>query len=271
MISVKFDSKSKRTLKLISQLNGRVASIEKQFPYEVAESLLASIEVPDFDYSTEYRNALRIGKVVGGSKDIASMYAVYAEVKKTRKVVASSTGLIYFINKRRGLYTRNKISDILVKHSPWTLDTVPVLPKDRNIRTVIRIGTEKEVLYIRKQLQLSSSDWRKDLSNAGVRTFRRHDWELMRRLKIEPDLQFMAMRFEFGIGTKKGRSHWRPAVKYVKKAITTDRKFTKGLMLKALSDPGFNRWKKWPSRARIISTKRAKMFVPFQNRLGVRS
>lgn len=274
MLEIAWTSQSKRALKLVKQLDLRIKAIQQQVPYLAATYVKDIVEskIPSSEFSREYRRALRVSRIRVGSNSLESSYAVWAKAKESTKVISPDTMLLYFIPRRKGRGRSGSVSDVLIRYSPWTVDTLPALPPTRRVKIVVRLGRKGEVARIRSQRNQDSSEWRATLAKNGVRVRKPSLGVLSKRLRMEPDLYFLAMRTEFGIGPGKGKSHWRPALQALKrqgiKRMT--KPGSRDKLSRALSSPNFQQWKRWPFRGKgAISVKGMKSFVQFQKKLGI--
>jgi hypothetical protein len=146
------------------------------------------------------------------------------------------------------------------------------MPNKSDARLVYRRVNEREVVAIEKARKKDQPLWKRALAkiNKQDTSSNKQNKLPIGKARGVSDLMFTALRTEFGQGGTKALPHWRPAIRDLKnrgiRQMMKDRDF-----VKALTDPGFQSWLRWPTKTRKrISAKVAQGFIPFQKKLGIK-
>jgi hypothetical protein len=100
---------------------------------------------------------------------------------------------------------------LLMRHNPWTMDTLPYEPTKREARMVSRFVSENEVKAIEKQRNDEMAGVKEELAQIIGQLKPRAKATLDRR--VVRDIAFEVLRHEFGVPPVMGRAHWRPAIR----------------------------------------------------------
>jgi hypothetical protein len=210
-----------------------------------------------------------MGQITGMDKNNWG-YSVFVDTGfgAAKKVDGQST-LLYI----RPLKTRLRRSDpavlILEQYNPWTLDSLPFLPKTELAQIISRKVPKSVVRMVTKERYRDKTKWRVALQKTGYKEPHKSRKPLKKYPKAYPDVLFEVLRMEFGVGGKPVPA-WKPAARWTVKSgfSTTFRKNPK--LLKAITDPEFFGWQHWPLKTRrkmpVALTKQSKDFA---RRLGV--
>jgi hypothetical protein len=258
---------------LLREGSKRVRAVIDQVPYEASvetrDILLKRIPKP----YVELRKALEVGGVSGlGRKRFA--YSVRA-ASRGRSVPASDlpSTVIYVTVKKKMLTRVLPATKILVEHSPWTLDTLPYQPDEKQAIVVSRKVNPKAVAQVRKLRKKDRRVWLKKMQNAGIREVRK-DLRInpVVQAKAIPDVAFDSIRLEFGLGGLGSSPHWRPAVLALANGELVRRLRSAPRFVRALTDPEYRGWVRWPkNQAKAnVSQKDVQTYVPFQQKLGIK-
>lgn len=238
--------------------------ITRQLTRDTFEELLKRLPVNDF--IQDYRQSLTFGEVRGGEK---GLYAIYVNPKARRvRRLDMSTTLLYVHSKLQG---RRAKPDILVlqANNPWTTDTIPYQPSNRDALLVSRRASRGLVTKTAEHKERTRTQWTKELRQAGVRKFAPPK-TIPRGLEAMPDFLLEAMRLEFGLGPGRSRPHWRPAILGIRRRLPQFIRRNPKLVY-ALTRPEFRQWRRWPQKMTTkVRFNDVRGFIQFQRRLGLR-
>lgn len=265
-VSLKFDKGWTRYNRWLGELTAtrrnRVTTWSRLLIRNMADYLAVAVKdnistmTPDL---RAYRNSITVWDVkplpIGGH----TLYpaAVMSE-PKSRQVSELHTKRSILSVKPSRVGRENPAVQVLKRHEPWTLDTLPWFPPDSIAEMVSSEVREDEYAAIRdarlKDLPLVLSQLRR----AGVRAQKPKPGEFKGR-KVTQDTALMALRMEFGVpGSPMDMPHWKPALRSLKKkgfeemsaALNARYKRT----MRTLLDPRFSQWKVIPRRKTIYDT-----------------
>lgn len=222
------------------------------------------------DYST-YASSLEVVKVAGVRPAEGVAYAIRVRPRAQRVRKVDSKKVVLYIRPRRRLARVPPQIEVLEKYNPWTLDTLPFMPKKREALVIMRRVNGREVTKIGEQRKRDKPQWRKELARVGVAPAKgATKLKLGRNTKALPDVAFEALRLEFGLGVQP-KPHWRPALRHF--LPTGFRSMLRKMpeLQAALTKPKFFGWRKWPPKVHTrIRVQDAMAFVPFEKKLNVR-
>lgn len=273
-LSIEMNTDAHQTLKLVSEWGERQKKLRAMVPYLSAEGLLVKVKelLPTKDEYRVYRNGLRLAQVMGtpGSEPVFAIM-VSPKARRIRRVDVPRT--VLYIRPRRRMRPPLPEIEILEKFNPWTLESMPFVPNRKDALVVSRKVSEREVQRVSQSRRADRSQWRKELVKCGIRDDRLNRRLLrteVRRLRAIPDVEFEALRMEFGLGGTKPVPHWRPAIRrFLPGGLSS--MIRHGGLVQALADPGFTEWRSWPPSVLFrVTLDRARRFRPFQRALNVR-
>lgn len=270
---VKPDRRGKKIDRLLPQWEERTERFHRYLPYLAAKYVLGELLelIPKTEEWAPYRASLEIAKVSGTPRDIVA-FALRSNVRdrRVRQVDAPKT-VLYIRSKNRLRRVKPEI-EILEKYSPWTLQTLPFMPKRGDALVITRRVSKREVTEIEKKRTKDRPKWRRELDQSGHREVKKDNkLKLPKKAQMIPDVAFEALRLEFGLGGVKGKPHWRPSIRRLKttgfKSILRRDRHLK----QAFTDPNYRGWKRWPPRTRHkVRIGEARNYLPFQKKLGIR-
>jgi hypothetical protein len=246
-----------------------MARLVHQTATEVKELVSERIPTKD-DYAT-YASSMEVVKVAGVRPEEGVAYAIRVKPKARRVRQVDSKKVVLYIRPRRRLARVPPQIEVLEKYNPWTLDTLPFMPKKREALVIMRRVNGREVTKIGEQRKRDKPQWRKELTRVGAPPAKAaHKPKLGRHTKALPDVAFEALRLEFGLGVQP-RPHWRPALhQFLPGGFRSMLRKMPGLQA-ALTNPKFSGWRKGPPKTRNrIRVQDAMSFVPFERKLNVR-
>lgn len=267
------DRRGKRVERLLPQWLKRTAHFQKYLPYLAAKYVLNELleRIPKTEEWFPYRASLEIAKVTGTPREL-SAYTLRSNVRdrRVRQVDAPKT-VLYIRSKSRLRRVKPEI-EILEKYSPWTLQTLPFMPKRGDALVITRRVSKREVAEIEKQRMKDRPKWRRDLDRAGHREINKDNkLKLSPKARMLPDVAFEALRLEFGLGGVKGKPHWRPSIRQLKTTGFKSMLRRDRSLKRAFTDPNFRGWKRWPPKTRHkVRSGEARNYLPFQKKLGIR-
>jgi len=203
LIRIKSWKANKQAAQFVKQLESRFKEVGKQLAYQSALFVLEEVQrrLP----RGPYRDSLQLVDVGDGT------YAIQAKstTQKVSDVDAESTVLYVRAKSRRVLRLHPEIG-VLAKHSPWTMGTLPFFPSRRYAKVISRKVRRSELENVVEDRKKDRPVWKAELENLGVRP----DVKLVipPKAQVVPDVAFEALRIEFGLGGKRSRAHWRPAL-----------------------------------------------------------
>lgn len=190
----------------------------------------------------------------------AGVEAVQAS-KNFHKLQAERT-LLHVKKSRTGTIV---LSDMLLfRYQPWTLDTIPWIPRGDDVYLVYEeVGLKtfyQERIKIRKNLKKALTRAKKD----GLKED--PDLYIVKKLDAVHNIIDIALKMEFSLSAIK-KQHWRPAIKYLRTvAWKNAMKRRKDLDL-VLFDPRFKKFKNsWRGRQKG-SAETVKSFEYFQDKI----
>lgn len=222
------------------------------------------------DYK-EYIDSLSLAQIDGLPVGLTG-YAIQGKSKKkSGRSLDTEKTLVYVRIRRRPRRVSSQVQT-LAEHSPWTLESLPFVPKPSDAQVIYRKASAKAVLLVAKQRRKDKKVWSKALSRGGVRVQGQKDKLRLGngRIKGVQDLAYTALNIELGQGGVKAKPHWRPAFSGLQRRTVPN--MSKGSEFnRAVSDPDFRTWMSWPKKTgKHISAKVAQSFVPFQKKLGIK-
>lgn len=215
----------------------------------VREDILQRVNGTDLE--AVYRKSLTVARVVGVSvtKGVAYTLRVNPRAERITPVMAKKT--ILFVVPRASVLVPPLPEVLILKHhGPWTPETLPFMPADRNARVFYRTVTAKEADAVtakqkeptqRRKIQtlLDQAGYRPPSSALKLKT--------PPAIKAIPDAAYAGVRAEFGYGGGERIAHWAPSLRDLKQGGLKQLLKSKTLK-KAVERPRFDEWKKWPPR-----------------------
>lgn len=262
-LGVTLTAEGKRSLSLMRELPERSRKMMSQLSYDAASEVKETLQrkIPGSSEYDTYRNSLSVEKFAGIGK-IQDSFGIVATPKTEKARNQKANATIVFIKSRN---QKSKTVAILEQFSPWTLDTLPFKPSQKQAVVRFRKVTPAEYEQIKQQRTQDRPRW----SAALQRLPGTLDQEP--ELKGFPDVGFTALRLEFGLGGEPAVAHWRPAISdFVDRQINEfSRKGSK--YNKVFSQLRNNAWMTWPTEVKKKHTySKIKKYREFSKRLGVK-
>lgn len=240
----------------------RVEAVKHRILKEITTHVMDDVKARLPRDQTELRDSLQLGVLPGRDP----IYAVRS-VAKRQKLNKREGGTTLLYVQRSSSFLRNPAGgvQVLIRHNPWTLDTLPYMPKRKDAVIVKRRADKKEVKKVRKMRMRDKVKWKASLDNAGIRQTAQ-----LKPSQIEAlsDLGHQSIQMEFGLGSQSA-PHWRPAVLWAFRGGAME-VFGHPDIMRAMVDPKFTKWKSWKAPARHFTQKQIEELVPFQQKLGIK-
>lgn len=272
MFSVQMSQKSVRALKVALDQRARAQAVMLMTHYIMADQTYYGVleRIPAGPQWSSYRKSIRLARF--GSQRSPRAYAVYAEPSARSQSFDTARTVLYVKPKKNFMGKISKEVLVLAKYSPWTAETLPFSPKKNEAVIVTRKVTKQEMLAVTTQREKDRTKWRKELSDAGVRNINLTKKPPELKTQVVQDLTFDALRLEFGYGGARAVPHWRPsareAMRFAKRLFRGGRRT---IFSKALTDPNYRAWRKWPPRVESsIKIGTLKRVAKFTKRLKIR-
>jgi len=165
---------------------------------------------------------------------------------------------VLYVKPKRISGSPDPAAVILAEHNPWTMDTLPFEPTNRQATITSRKVSKREMATIRERRQAEKPDVISKLSSIGVDSVRLHP--LLSR-RVGRDIAFEVMRREFGLQGDHS-AHWRPALR--KARTTIPERLLKKIFIRWLAVPSEQRWKRKIALP-VDKAKNAKRYKAFQD------
>ncbi len=252
----------------------RFENLKAQLVYHSAESALKTIKrkVPLTAETKSYLASLELARITGLPQGAVG-YAIQGKAKKTGKKALTPDGTILYVRARKRPRRLPPEVATLVKYSPWTLNNLPFTPKKADATVIYRKVSARTVEKVEKSRKKDRRFWKQELSKKRISDKgQKSKFNVgTGRVRAVSDQAFNALNLEFGQGGVKARPHWRIAISDLKRKELRNM-MKNGEMTKAVSDPMSKTWVAWPKKtAKRISAKVAETFVPFQQKLGIKT
>lgn len=213
---IRSDAKNKRVMKLVSQLEKRIAGIIRTTPRDVAKGVFKTLMATAPGGIPGYPDLLRVEaiRVSGG----ASVVGIVGDAKPARIKAAEVPRTVLYIQPVMSAKgeASSEAAALLASLNPWTVDTLPWEPSRREANVITRNVTEREVRRIEQRRSGDLTSVVAELRRLGV-TIRPRSSVPPKR-KVVRDVAFEVLRREFGIEIQ-GQAHWRPAIRAASRAI----------------------------------------------------
>ena len=270
MFGLRMEQKAVKALKVALDQRARARAVMRMSTFITADQTFWGVtaRIPGGPKWSQYRKQIQLARF--GSEKTAKSYAVYAEPKAHNKAFDTARTVMYVRPKKNFMGKIRKEVLVLAKYSPWTAETLPFSPLKNEAIIVIRKVSKHEMQAITKARERDRHDWHLELTEAGVRNVNQTKKLPELKTQVVQDLAFDALRLEFGYGGTKASPHWRPAAH---EAMQHTKRLFKGrsMFSKALTDPNFHSWRKWPPRVESsIKIDTLKSIQKFSKRLRVR-
>lgn len=270
MMDIKLDASGLKAMRLVKDFKPRFKTLMRWVPYWLAKTSMEEVEagIPHGGAHQTYRRSIRLTEVSGTGGTGA--FAIQSEAKAAGvKSIDPARVVIYVRPRKTRLVKVPRVVKLLQRHSPWTLETIPFLPTQKEARVVSRKVSLQEVEAVEAARRADESVWRRGLKECGVRDTRHRKQLAVSKAigKHVPDVAFEALRLEFGMGGVDAAPHWKPAIRSLRSRMRALPR--RADVVKLLSDPSYTGYRRWVPRLRKIRSGDAKKFVGFQTMLNI--
>lgn len=253
--------------KIFSQWEDRMKSIRTQVAYEAATFLLTEIKLklPVTEDTKAYRNSLEVFQY----KPIGEGFGVRVDPKSHGVGKVELDRSIIFIKAKRLLKKPSKAVLVLERYSPWTTVTLPFMPAKTDATIVYRKTSKRDVQFVTKARKSDRKVWRQQLEKVGIRVPKK-PLDLGKGIKAMPDVAFIGLTLEFGLGNKPPTPHWRPALAKLR-ATGLNKIVNKKAIASIFSDLNYKRLETWKHKnLPVLDDNDVKQFKAFMKRLAPR-
>lgn len=256
--------------KRLPALMGYVA---EQAAQEVREDILERVNGTDLE--SVYLKSLSVARVSGlnTNKVVAYTLRVNPRAERITPVMAKKTILLVVPRASVLVPPRPEVL-ILKNHGPWTPETLPFTPSDRNARIFYRTVTAKEAdaVTAKQKDPTQRLKIKTLLDRVGFRP-PRADLKLATpppAVRAIPDAAYAGFRTEFGYGGGARLAHWAPSLRALKlgglKRLVRSKVFQK-----AVGRARFDAWKQWPPQTvDKVSQQDTIRYKAFQKKVRIR-
>ena len=272
--SVTTDARAKRTLRLLGEWDRRFARAGSWLTWAAASWTRREImeKLPKGDAFAAYRESLEVVRVQGGPKGVR-IHAIRTNPRARRIRREDTPRTILHVRPKKSLRRAPERVRVLQKYGPWTPRNLPFTPKSNEAIIISRRVTVRHVLKVERARRRDRNEWLKALAKVGIRVplkdRRFLEPERLLPSNVVPDVAFMGVRMEFGLGQETRRPHWRPALRSLVSVGLHNMVKRSPMLRDAFTRASFKEWKKWPPRTRRrMNYSEIKTFVEFQRRLA---
>jgi hypothetical protein len=266
-LEIRWDKRFAKVVKLVSEWEVRSKAVARYLSLLAAEYTKEQmlLLIPKSEEWAKYRQSLEAATIVGSPYAHAVLRS-NEHFRRLKKTDVPKT--VLYIKAKRKLRRVSQEIEILERHSPWTLSTLPFMPKRSEALVVSRKVSKQEVTRVEKARNSDRPKWKRALIGAGSPPKKAFP---MKQVKSVPDTTFEALRLEFGLGGVKQKAHWRPSLHRLRSVGIKSIIRQHPELQEAFLSLRFNRWKKWPPKTRHkVRAGEARNYLPFQKKLGIR-
>ena len=270
--------------RLLTELSSRMQVVRRLFTLRAARKVLAEVKdrLPSGDEYDAIRSMLVARDVTGlslGKMNASAVVTKTGEVRRQTRDLPENRTLVIVGRPRPSVQPPPEEIFIMRTYNPWTVDTVPFIPKRSVARTTYRIVTEEQVERVREERtdNLLKDGVIRQIRALGVDIPSPEEFRarIVTRDAGESDLVKASLGTEFGLAGFPFRPHWRTALATVKDPNAFPKEFIKSRdVLKTLADPDYTQWEMLFRSNRLtiaIGLKRVEMLQEFQDKVRIGS
>ena len=157
------------------------------------------------------------------------------------------------------------VKEILQDMGPWTVDTLPFIPSERQGQIVMKT-VDAKIVERTKERNFDNGDKTTSAMVKHGLVYENRD-AVYQKLKVVRDFELQAIRLEFGL-TKEGQPHWRPSLRWLKKNGLRKLEKDKDL-IKVWVDPKFRKYRFRRQVKVKLNQDDLKMMQKFQDKVRV--
>ena len=217
-------------------------------------------EIKGVQGTKDYRKSLVLAEIRDKGK--ASWFAVVATAKPMAGHNPKES--VLFVEAR---FKRNDdpVYAILERMGPWTVDTIPFLPNERQGQVILKQAKEKEVETLREVNFANGDALTSKMIVFGIE-FTPRD-KVYEELKVVRDIEIYALSLEFGMA-QNAKPHWRPSLRWMQRNIVKFGQKDRDLF-RVWYDPGFRKYRVQRRLQIRLTKKDLQRIQSFQDKVRV--
>lgn len=207
---------NRRVMRLVTELDDRIAGIVREFPGRIADAMLLEVmaKAPKGKVA-RYPSMLETRRFKVPGVDAAS--GVVGMIRATKLKPKEAKDTVLYVHPRKIDGAADPAAMILAEHNPWTMETLPYEPSKRAANIVARKVRPSQATRVAAERRAEAKGVQQRLLEAGVKAARKHPALIERT--VTPDVAMQVLRMEFGLDGP-DQSHWRPALRAVRRTHT---------------------------------------------------
>lgn len=262
---------SRSAMRFVDRMPKKIDRIKRAIVYAAAKQVHDRIlkRIPDKPEFRDMRSGIRLNEI--GTKESEPAYSVNIPSRGRRIRTIDQPRTVVYVRAIRSRMTRTDPRiQYLEDHGPWTSDTIPFWPSDKQAVIVQRKVSKREADQIATKQKKAASKVRRELGDIGARIGKEVPSKQPGRAKAIPDVAYAVNQLEFGGGQGKRVPAWKLSL--LELLRINPEKLLKGHApaMKMIKNPGSTADPKYPSRAKKIKMQEARVYMPFMKRFGIR-
>lgn len=233
----------------------------RRLTYLVHEELLGRIG--DMAGSSNYKKRMIVAEI----RDRAprAWWAIVAKAETLQEGEYSDKASILYVERRYPALETDEdpVSQILEKYGPWTVNTIPFVPSQRQALVVLKTVSVERVKQVENGNFADAQSITGLMRHYGIPFETR--FNVRKKLRVIRDLEDLALRLEFG-QEPGGKAHWRPSVKFGKRGAVRMLRSDKDL-IRSMTDPNFNKHKRFIHSKYKLNPNELQMLQDFQKKI----
>lgn len=217
-------------------------------------------EIKSIPGTEDYRKSLVLAEIRDKGK--ASWFAVVATAKPMAGNDPKESVLIVEARFKRN---DDPAFAILEQMGPWTVDTIPFLPSDRQGQVILKKEDPKVVETLREANFANGDKLTSKMIVFGI-DFTPRD-KVYEELKVIRDIEIQALSIEFGMA-QNSKSHWRPSLRWMQRNIVKFGQKDRDLF-RVWFDPNFRKYRVQRRLQIRLNKKDLQRIKSFQDKVRV--
>lgn len=247
IIQIDFDANTRTSFKFLNELDKRAKAFKRQAIWAIATDVKEAVvaKIPNDKQYDKLKKSLKVGEIAGNKEP---SFAIFIDSKSTsvKKIEVNKT--LIFIRQRKIPSRVKPEIQILIDRGPWTVDTLPFWPSNKDAVTVQRKVDVPTVNKIQKLQNSQKEEIRSKLIKVGAKGVADSMRKKASKLSLQkaiPDVAFQMQTLEFGGGTQRPVAPWRLALAQIKNMSKTIANRYKKIS-ETFSDLRSQNWQKYP-------------------------
>lgn len=211
--------------------------------------------------SRDYKKRLVVAEIRDTTR--RAWWAIVARSKTLQEGEYDAKTSILIVSSRYKSDKENPVTEVLEQYGPWTVDTIPFVPSQRQAAIVLKKVSASKVNEVRR---------RNENEQSVILPLMKHfemDFDprfvVQQKLRIVPDLEVEAVKLEFGT-IHGGKAHWRPSIRWAKRQGVAQMQKDKEL-IRAMTDPKFKGFRKLKHLEERLTSTEVKALEDFQKKI----